>query len=119
MVVLISAGDVERCGAVPGCKMAAIDEAGDVCDVAEQACRAGGADSVQLEQGASGGGDELGQFLVGGLDPLVDRGEIGDQLGSETAAGLADDVAWPNSGEQRPGLGRGQELLRPAGQQFQ
>ena len=42
-----------------------------------------------------------------------------DQLGGEPAAGLAGQVARPDGREQRAGLRRGQELLRPAGQQFQ
>ena len=44
-------------------------------------CRAGRC------SGAAGGGDELGQLLVGGLDLLVDGGEFVDQLRGQLAAG--------------------------------
>ena len=53
------------------------------------------------------------------LDLLVDGLELADQLDGEPAAGLADQVAGPDRGEQRAGLLRGQELLRPAGEQLQ
>ena len=62
---------------------------------------------------------QLGQFLLGGLDLLVDGLELGDQLDGEPAPGLADDVAGLDRGDQGPGLRRGQELLRPAGKQLQ
>jgi hypothetical protein len=45
--------------------------------------------------------------------------EVGDQLGREPAAGLADQVAWPYPCQQRLGLSRGEVLLRPTGQELE
>jgi len=59
---LITAGGVQRCGAVPRGEPAAVGEAGDVTDVAEQPVGVGRADAAQLAQGAAGGVDELVQF---------------------------------------------------------
>ncbi len=86
----------------------------DVADVAEQAGGPGGADAVQVEQPGAGGLDQLGQLLGRGLDLLVDCFEVGDQLGGELPAGLADDVAGPDAGQQVTGLPGGQVLVRPA-----
>ena len=47
------------------------------------------------------------------------RAELGDQLGGEPAAGLAGDVTRADRGQQVLRLRGGQELLRPAGEQFQ
>src|SRR6266508_4275154 len=74
--------------AVPGREVPAGGEAGDVADVAEQAGGPGGADAVQVEQPGAGGLDQLGQLCGGGLDLLVDRFEVGDQLGGGTRRGL-------------------------------
>jgi hypothetical protein len=60
--------------------MGAAGEAGDVADVAEQAGGAGRADAVQVLQSAAGAGDQVGQFLIGDFDLLVDRDEFVDQL---------------------------------------
>jgi hypothetical protein len=116
--VLVAAGGIQRRGAVPGREPALVGEAGDVTDVAQQPCRAGRTDAVQVRHGAAGGSHQLLEFGVGGLDALVDPGELGDHLGGEPAAGLAGDVTRADGGQQLPGLRRGQELLRPAREQF-
>ena len=59
------------------------------------------------------------ELLVRGLLARVDPLEVADQLGGDPAAGLAGDVAGPDLGQQRLGLGGGQVLLRPAGDQLQ
>jgi hypothetical protein len=117
--VLVAAGGIKGRGAVPGREPALVGEAGDVSDVAQQPCRAGGADTVQVGQGAAGGSHEIFEFGVGGLDALAGPGELGDQLGGVPSAGLAGDVARADGGQQLPGLRRGQELLRPAREQLQ
>ena len=59
------------------------------------------------------------ELLVGGLLPGVDPLQVGDQLGGDPAAGLAGDVAGPDLRQQCLGLGGGQVLLRPAGDQLE
>jgi hypothetical protein len=53
------------------------------------------------------------------FDLLVDRRKFDDELRGQLAAGAPDDVTGPDRVENGAGLGCGQELLRPAGQQFQ
>ena len=53
--------------------------------------------------------------LLAGVDPL----EVGHQLGRDPLAGLADRVARADPGQQGPGLGGGEVLLRATGQHFQ
>jgi hypothetical protein len=74
--------------------------------------------AIELLQAAASGLDELGQLCVGGFDLLVDGGEFGDQLRGELAAGASDDVTG-RTVLSSAGLRGGQELLRPAGHQFQ
>ena len=91
----------------------------DVADVREQPGGAGGADPVQLQQGRPALGHQRGEFLLDGLDPLVDALELDDQLDREPAAGLPNEVAGFDGRDHRPGLLRGQERLRAAREQFQ
>ena len=67
----------------------------------------------------AGRGDQLAQLLVRGLLAGVDPFEVGDQLGGDPAPGLAGGVARSDLRQQCLGLGRGQVLLRPAGDQLQ
>ena len=91
----------------------------DVAGVGQQPRCAGGADAVQLQQRGSAGFDEGGDLFLAGLDLAVDAFQLGDQLGGEPAPGLADDVAGPGGGQQRAGLGRGQELPGASGDQLE
>lgn len=84
--------------------MAAAGEPVDVADVAGQSGGAGWADSVELQQVAAGGVDEFCQLPVGGLDLLVDRGELGDEFGGQLPTGASDDVTRADGGQQCPGL---------------
>ncbi|MGW3613628.1 type I restriction-modification system subunit M N-terminal domain-containing protein [Micromonospora sp. NPDC005163] len=104
MAPLVTGRRVQGCGAVPGREVPAGGESADVADVADQAGGAGGADAVEVLQAAAGGLDELGQFLVRGLDLLVDLDQFGDQLGREPAAGAPDQTTRPDRVEQGPGL---------------
>jgi hypothetical protein len=74
---------------------------------------------VQVHQRGAGGGDQFLEFLVGLFGALVDPLEVGDQVGGHSAAGVAGRVAGPDRGQQCLGLGGGQALLGPAGDQFQ
>jgi hypothetical protein len=74
---------------------------------------------VQAGQGAAGGRQQGIQFLVRGFLALAGPFQVADQLGGNRAAGLACGIAGADLGQQRLGLGRGQVLLRPAGDQFQ
>ena len=91
----------------------------DVAGVGQQPRCAGGADAVQLEQRGVPGLDEGGDFFLAGLDLAVDAVQLGDQFGGEPAPGLPDNVTRPCGGQQRAGLRRGQELLRPARDQLE
>ena len=62
----------------------------------------------------SAGQDHDLELGGGGLDLLVDRDQLGDQLGGEPAAGLPGQVPGPHRGEDRLGLSGGQVLLRLA-----
>jgi hypothetical protein len=66
---------------------------------------------MQVHQRGAAGDHELLEVLLGGLDLLVDALELNDQLDREPTPGLADDVARPDGGDERPGLVRGEELL--------
>jgi hypothetical protein len=50
-----------------------------------------------------------------GLDPRVDHLELVDQFGRQLPSGLAHHITRGHFREQRPGLPRGQRLLRPPG----
>lgn len=119
MPSLITGRRLQRRRAVPGREPALVDEPADVRDVAEQVRRAGRADPGQLHQGAAAGVDQLAQLGVGGLDPFVDVLQFGDQVGGQPLARAAHDTPRPHRRQQGPGLGGGQELLRPTGKQFQ
>jgi hypothetical protein len=80
---------------------------------------AGGADAVQIHQRTAGGGDQLFEFLGGGLLALVDPLEVTDQLGGDASACLARGIARPHGGQQGLGLGGGQGRLGPAGDELQ
>ncbi|MFC0112360.1 hypothetical protein [Kibdelosporangium aridum] len=105
MALLLAGGRVEGCGAVPGGEPVAAGESVDVSDVGEQPGCAGRADAVQLQEGGSAGGDELGEVFVDRLDLLVDALQFADQFDREPAAGLAEDVAWLDRGDQGASLG--------------
>jgi len=81
-------------------------EAGHVADVSEQPCRARGADAVELEQGAAGGGDKLAELFGGNLDLPVDSFELDDELGGQLAARLAHDITGSHGRQQRLRLHR-------------
>jgi hypothetical protein len=74
---------------------------------------------VQFQQRGSAGGHQGGEFFLDRFDLLIDGLQLTDQLGGETAAGLAGQVPRPYRGEHRSGLLRGRERLRPAGEQLQ
>jgi hypothetical protein len=63
--VLVTAGGIQGCGAVPGSEPALVSEPRDVTDVAEEPCRAGGADAVQCEQPGPGLPDQFDELFVG------------------------------------------------------
>jgi hypothetical protein len=117
--VLVTAGGIQGCGAVPGREPALVSEPRDVTDVTEEPHRARGADAMQREQAAAGRGHQLLELGAGGLDPPVGPRQLGDQLGGEPAAGLPCDVTRADRGQQFLRLRGGQELLRPAGEQLQ
>src|SRR5665647_699916 len=94
MTVLLSGGGVQRGGAVPGREPVPVDEAVDVADVGQEPGRTGGADAVQVLKGRFAGDHEFLQFLLDGLDLLVEALELVDQLDHETAPGLAHDVSY-------------------------
>ena len=72
---------------------------------------------MQVRQGGAGGREQRAEFLVRVLLALVDAFQVADQLGGDPAAGLARGIAGTDPGQQRPGLGRRQVLLGPAGDQ--
>lgn len=74
-------------------------EAGDVADLDQQPGGAGGPDAVEVEQGCSGGGDELLEFLIGGLAALIDALEVRDQLSGDAAPCFAGGVAGAHGGQ--------------------
>ena len=108
-------------GAVPfqEAKCALVGEPGHVTDLDQQPGGAGGTDPVQGGQRGAGGLEQFVQFLVGGLLALVDAFQVADQLGGDPAAGLARGIAGTDPGQQGLGLGRGQVLLRTAGDELQ
>ncbi|WP_406567036.1 zinc-binding dehydrogenase [Actinoallomurus rhizosphaericola] len=57
-----------------------VGEPGDVADLDQQACGAGGADAVQVHQGGAGGDDQLLELLVSVLGTPVDPLEVADQF---------------------------------------
>ena len=116
MTLLLAGGGIDGRGAVPGGEVAAVSETGDVTDVAEEAGGAGQADAIEVLQAAAGGSDQLGQLDVGGLDLLIDGGELADQLAGQLAAGPPGNVTRPHGCHQGAGLPGGQELLRAPGQ---
>jgi hypothetical protein len=101
VALLITAGRVDGCGAVPGGEMVTAGEAADIADVAQQPGGAGRADPVELLQRAAGGLDQFGELLVRSFDLLVDDGDLRDELRGQLPAGAADDVAGPDRVEQR------------------
>ena len=74
---------------------------------------------MQVQQPGAGGGDQLAELFVGGLLPGIDPLQVADQLGCQSASGFAGHVTWSHTCEEGFGLGRGQVLLRPAGNQLQ
>jgi hypothetical protein len=63
--------------------------------------------------------EQRGQLGVRGLLALIDPLEIGDELRGHPPAGLARSVPGTHRGQQRLGLGCGQVLLRPTGDELQ
>src|SRR5437870_4829243 len=47
----------------------------------------------QVQQAGAGGGEQVGEFLVGGLLALVDPLEVCDQLRGDTPSGLPSGIA--------------------------
>ena len=94
-------------------------ESGDVADLDQAPGCTGGADAVQVHQPGPGRSHELAQLFVGGLLPGVDPFQVCDELGCEASAGLAGHLTWPDLSQQLLGLGGGEILLRPAGDQLQ
>ena len=93
-------------------------EPGDVADLGQQPGGAGGTDPVQAGQRAAGGFEQVTEFLVGGLLPLVEAFQVADQLGGDPAAGLACGIAGADLGQQGLGLGCGEVFLCSAGDEF-
>lgn len=92
--------------------MPAGGEARHVADVPEQPCRARGADAVELEQGAAGGGDKLAELFGGDLDFPVSSVELDDELRGQLAARLAHVISGSHGAQQRL------ERLRPTRDQL-
>jgi hypothetical protein len=76
-----------------------------VADVDEQPSGTRRPDPGQVHQGGSAGQDQLARVGLDGLGLLVDGLEFDDQVDREPASGLADEVAGPDGGDHRPGLG--------------
>jgi hypothetical protein len=72
MPVLVSGRGVDGRGAVPRGEVGAAGEPVDVTDVADQPGGAGRADAVEVLQSAASRLDQVGQFLVGNFDLLVE-----------------------------------------------
>jgi len=102
-------------GAVPGCEAAFVSEAADLADITEQSCRAGRADPGQFQQAAARGGDQVAEFDVGRLDAFVDQGQFGDEMGGQSAAGLADDIAGTHRRQQGTSLVADRNFVAPPG----
>jgi NAD(P)-dependent dehydrogenase (short-subunit alcohol dehydrogenase family) len=116
---LVTGGGIDRRGAIPGGEVRLSREPGHLTDPGQQPGSAGGADPVQIGQGGAGGGEQHIEFLVRLLLALVDAFQVADQLGGDPAAGFARGIAGADPGEQRFGLGRGQVLLGPAGDELE
>ena len=71
-----------------------------------------------LEQRAAGRLDKPGQLLARNLDLPVEPVELGDEFRGQLAAGLAHHVTRTHGCEERLGLRRGQERLRPTRDQL-
>jgi hypothetical protein len=108
-------------GAVPfqEAKCALFGEAGDVADLDQQPGGARRADAGQVEQSGAGRGDQLGEFLVRGLLPLIDPLQVTDQLRRDPTSGLAGGITRSHLRQQGPGLPGGQVLLRTARDELQ
>jgi hypothetical protein len=61
---------------------------------------------VQVSQGNAGAPEQRAEFFVGVFLALVDAFQVAGQLGG----GPSPRIAGADSGQQRPGLGRGQVL---------
>ena len=83
---LVAGGRVQRRGAVPGGEPVASGEPADVADVGEQLGGARGPDAVQLHQGGSARGNQLGELPVQSPGSLVDALELSGQLDGEPPA---------------------------------
>jgi len=70
VALLLAGGGAGGRGAVPPGEVAAVNETGNVTDVAEQPGSAGRSDAMEVLQAAAGIGDQLGQPGAGRLDFL-------------------------------------------------
>jgi hypothetical protein len=72
-------------GAVPfqDTEVGLVREPGDVADLDQESGGAGGPDAVEVQQPGAGGGDELGELIVGGLLARVEPAP-GQRSGSAT-----------------------------------
>ena len=104
--------------AVPGGEVCPVGESGDVADLDQQACGAGGADAVQVHQSGAGGGEQFLEFFVSVLGTPVDPFEVADQFRGDPTSCFTDGVARSHLGEHGLCLGRGEVLLRPAGDEL-
>ena len=109
---LLAGGGVQGCGAGPGREPVAVGEPGDVADVGQYACGAGGPDAVDLHQRRASRGDrglELGrdrlQLLVDrdqvAIDPGGDRHHLVTTLPSSVPARVRDLRGHPRSSPAR------------------
>jgi hypothetical protein len=87
---------VDRRGYVLGREVGHVREAGDVTDLDQQPSRPRGSDALQLGERAAGSGEELAQFLVGGLLALVNPLKVTEQLGSDPLAYFRGRIPWPD-----------------------
>lgn len=119
MASLAAAGGVDRGGGGSGWRSGCgLANRGDVTGVAEDTGGVGWSDAVQVEQTGPGLVEQFVQLDIGGLNLAIDCGQLGDQLGGELPAGLADHLARPDGGQQCLGLHGGEELFDAAEKQF-
>ncbi len=118
VALVVAAGGVDRCGAVPTGESTAVREATHVADIAQNPGRAGRTDAIKRAQTGPGRVQKLGQLFVGRGHLAIERRQVRDQLCGELPSGSAHHIAWTHRGQQDTCLGGGQELLGASGDQL-
>ena len=115
---LVAGGRVDRGGAVVAGELVLGGEPCHVAGFGQDPARDHRADTEQAGQRGARRGHESADLSCRGLQPRVERPDVGQVVLGELQADPRDVIAGPDPGQQSPGLARRQLAAHPAGSQL-